>query len=83
MGHLDVRGGVVQSVEMSDRLSKLAAKGDQQFIDPIALLDAWGFELSDSLQRSADIGGGVRFSNTEAGTPVRDLENDTIHNSGN
>ncbi|TNE46562.1 MAG: hypothetical protein EP343_23460 [Deltaproteobacteria bacterium] len=81
MGHLDVRGGVVQGVEMSGRLCKLAASGDQKFIDPIALLDAWGFEMSDSLRNSADQGKGVRFSNTEDGTPVRDLETGVIRNA--
>lgn len=80
MGHLDVRGGVVQGVEMSGRLCKLAAKGDQKFIDPIAVLQAWGFEMSSSLTRSADQGGGVRFSNTSSGTPVRDLDTGIIRN---
>lgn len=82
MGHLDVRNGVVQHVEMSGRLCKLAASGDQKFIDPIALLKAWGFEMSPSLQASSERGGGVQFSNTSDGTPVRDLENGTIRNQG-
>lgn len=81
MGHLDVRGGVVQGVEMSGRLCKLAANGDQKFIDPIAVLDAWGFEMSDSLRTRADQGSGVRFSNTEDGVPVRDLETGVIRNA--
>lgn len=80
MGHLDVRNGVVQHVEMSGRLCKLAATGEQKFIDPIALLKAWGFEMSPSLQASAERGGGIQFSNTSDGTPVRDLENGTITN---
>ncbi len=78
MGHLDVRGGVVQNVEMSGRLSRLAAEGEQQFIDPIALLKAWGFEMSPSLTAAAERGAGVQFSNTSEGTPIRDLENGTI-----
>lgn len=78
MGHLDVRGGVVQNVEMSGRLSRLAAQGEQQFIDPIALLKAWGFEMSPSLTAAAERGGGIQFSNTADGTPIRDLENGTL-----
>ncbi len=78
MGHLDVRGGVVQNVEMSGRLSRLAAQGEQQFIDPIALIKAWGFEMSPSLTAAAERGGGIQFSNTADGTPIRDLENGTL-----
>ena len=80
MGHLDVRGGVVQNVEMSGRLSRLAGKGDQKFIDPIAVLQAWGFEMSPSLTSSAERGGGVHFSNTSDGTPIRDLDTGIVRN---
>lgn len=78
MGHLDVRGGVVQNVEMSGRLCKMAANGDQKFIDPIAILQGWGFEMSDRLTRSAENGGGVQYSNTSDGTPVRNIETGVI-----
>ncbi len=61
-GHLDVRGGEVMGVELSGRLSKLAAKGKARFIDPIALLEAWGFDIMPGLT--------VRWGNTSAGTPV-------------
>jgi hypothetical protein len=74
MGHLDVRNGVVQNVEMSGRLSKMAGAGEKTFIDPIAVLQAWGFEMSPNLEASAQRGGGVQFSNTSGGTPTRDLE---------
>jgi hypothetical protein len=69
-GHLDVREGVVVGVEMSGRLSKLAAKGKANFIDPIAVLKAWGFEISDGVE--------VRYGNTRHGIPTRDLENGII-----
>lgn len=61
-GHLDVRGGEVMGVELSGRLSKLAAKGKARFIDPIALLEAWGFDIMPGLS--------VRWGNTSAGTPT-------------
>lgn len=63
-GHLDVRAGVIVSVEMSGRLSKLAAKDKANFIDPIALFEAWGFQVADGLT--------VRYGNTSRGVPVRD-----------
>ncbi len=63
-GHLDVREGVVVGVEMSGRLSKLAAKGKARFIDPIALLEAWGFEISPNVS--------LRYGNTRHGTPVQE-----------
>ncbi len=60
-GHLDVREGVVVGVEMSGRLAKRAAEGKTVFIDPIAVLKAWGFEVADNVN--------VRFSNrAEDGT---------------
>lgn len=63
-GHLEVRRGVVVGVEMSGGLSKRAAKGDDVFIDPIALLKAWGFQVAPGLE--------VQWGNTKHGTPVRD-----------
>lgn len=81
MGHLDVRGGVVQNVEMSGRLCRMAASGDQTFIDPVAVLQAWGFEMSDRLTSAAENGGGVQYSNTSDGVPVRDLETGVIRSA--
>ncbi len=65
-GHIDIDGGVVVGVEMSGRLSKRAAKGKASFIDPLAVLEAWGFEIADGVR--------IRYGNTEDGTPTRDLE---------
>ncbi|MFT7582126.1 MAG: hypothetical protein ACI9MR_003808 [Myxococcota bacterium] len=60
-GHLDVRSGVVEGIEMSGRLSKLAAKGKAIFVDPVPLLEAWGFTVSDNVR--------LRYGNTRSGTP--------------
>ncbi len=62
-GHLDIREGIVQSVEMSGRLSKMAAKGKARFIDPLPLLEAWGFKLRDGVT--------LRYGNTKSGVPER------------
>lgn len=59
-GHLDMRDGKVVGVEMSGVISKLAGKGDAKFIDPVALLKAWGFDTS---------GVSTQFSNTSKGQP--------------
>lgn len=69
-GHIDIRGGVVVGVEMSGRISKRAAGGKANFIDPLAVLEAWGFEISPGLT--------IRFGNTEDGVPVRDLEGGVV-----
>jgi hypothetical protein len=66
LGHITARGGVIQSVEVSGRVSKRIAKGQANLIDPIALFDAWGFERSPSLT--------VRFGNTEDGLPVTNAD---------
>lgn len=66
MGHIDIRGGVVTGLEVSGRVSKRVAKGQANLIDPLALMEAWGFELSPSLS--------LRFGNTEDGVPQRNLE---------
>jgi hypothetical protein len=42
----------------------LAAKGKANFIDPIALLEAWGFEIADGVR--------ISYGNTEDGVPVRE-----------
>tara|TARA_R110002096_G_scaffold292224_2_gene486593 strand:+ start:30110 stop:31237 length:1128 start_codon:yes stop_codon:yes gene_type:complete len=62
MGHITASGGVINSIEVSGRVSKRIGSGKNNLIDPIALFDAWGFERSASLQ--------VRFGNTDDGTPV-------------
>lgn len=66
LGHIDVSAGVVTGVEVSGRVSKRVGGGSANLIDPIAVLEAWGFELSPGLQ--------IRFGNTEDGVPVRNLE---------
>ncbi|MFK8004391.1 MAG: hypothetical protein AB8H86_32795 [Polyangiales bacterium] len=69
-GHIDIRDGVVTGVEMSGRISKRAAKGQAIFIDPIAVLEAWGFEMRPGLS--------IRFGNTSEGTPIRDTEGGVV-----
>jgi hypothetical protein len=69
-GHLDVMRGVVVGVEMSGRLSKRAAEGKARFVDPIALLKAWGFEVAPGVT--------LRFGNKtprldEAGHVLREV----------
>lgn len=73
-GHLDIQAGVVQSVEMSGRLSKRAAEGKAIFIDPIALLRAWGFEMSPNLQ--------IIYGNGSAGEPTQDSDAGVIEKAG-
>lgn len=65
-GHITARGGVITSIEVSGRLSKRVAKGRVNLIDPLAVLEAWGFEIAPGVS--------VRYGNTEDGSPVRDLE---------
>ncbi len=65
-GHLTVEAGVVTSIEMSGRLSKRAAKGKTVFVDPVAMLEAWGFEIGDGVF--------LRFGNTSDGVPVTDAD---------
>lgn len=60
-GHIDIQNGLVVGVEMSGKLSKFAASGKYKFINPIAVLKAWGFQLSPDLK--------IYFGNTEDGTP--------------
>ncbi|MDP3504228.1 MAG: hypothetical protein Q8S33_28070 [Myxococcales bacterium] len=47
-GHLHMDNGVVTYVGMSGRLCKLQEKGTK-FVDPIALLKAWGFKMAPGL----------------------------------
>lgn len=49
-GHLNMQGGVVTYVGMSGRLCKLQEKGEAKFVDPIKLLQAWGFKTAPGLQ---------------------------------
>lgn len=49
-GHLNMQGGVVTYVGMSGRLCKLQERGEAKFIDPIALLQAWGFKTAPGLR---------------------------------
>ena len=49
-GHIRVQAGVITYVGMSGRLSKLAAKGEHKFVDPIPLLKAQGFKMAPGLQ---------------------------------
>lgn len=69
-GHINVQDGVVVSVEMSGRLSKMAAKGKATFINPITLLKAWGFEISPNVR--------MRYGNTRSGTPLEDTKRGVI-----
>jgi hypothetical protein len=47
-GHIHMEAGVVTYVGQSGRLGKLAEKGTQ-FVDPVAILKAWGFQLAPGL----------------------------------
>ena len=66
MGHITASAGVITSVEVSGRVSKRIGSGKSNLIDPVALLDAWGFERIANLR--------VRFGNTEDGIPVTNAE---------
>ncbi|MBL7670858.1 MAG: hypothetical protein JNM39_10260 [Bdellovibrionaceae bacterium] len=63
-GHIDVRAGVVVSVEVSGKLSTLIGKGRIKMIDPVAVLKAWGFKISPDLT--------IFYGNTTKGVPVQD-----------
>mgnify|MGYP001256341774 CR=1 FL=1 len=69
-GHIDVREGVVVGIEISGRLAKRAAKGKANFIDPLAVLQAWGFEIAPNVS--------IRYGNTSEGVPTRDLANGVL-----
>lgn len=49
-GHIEVRGGVVTSIGMSGRLQSLVNDGEAKFVDPIAVLKAWGFKMAPGLR---------------------------------
>jgi hypothetical protein len=65
-GHIDIRAGVVVAVEMSGRLAKRAARGKAIFVDPLLVLEAWGFEIAPGLE--------IRWGNTSRGVPFRDVD---------
>lgn len=59
-GHIEMRGGVVTSIGLSGRLQKLAADGDAKFVNPVKLLEAWGFQMSPNLQVHFEGSGNVK-----------------------
>ena len=61
-GHISVNDGVVTSIGMSGRIHKLATEGDAKFVNPIPILEAWGFEMSPNLT--------LRFEGSRAAPPV-------------
>jgi hypothetical protein len=66
MGHITATRGVINSVEISGRLSKEISKGRINVIDPLALFEAWGFQTSPGLS--------ITFGNDGDGRPVRNVE---------
>lgn len=48
-GHLRMEAGVVTYVGLSGRLCKLQERGEK-FVDPVALLKAWGFQTAPGLK---------------------------------
>lgn len=69
-GHIDIRAGVVVGVEVSGVPSQRVASGKDILVDPIAVLEAWGYETAPGLR--------IRWGNTSEGTPVRNLERGII-----
>jgi hypothetical protein len=69
-GHIDIHAGEVVSVEMSGKPSKKAAKGEFAFVEPVALLKAWGFKVAPGVK--------VYYGNTSDGTPTIDEATHTI-----
>lgn len=59
-GHIEMRGGVVTSIGLSGRLQKLAAEGDAKFVNPVKLLEAWGFQMAPNLQVHFEGSGNVK-----------------------
>ena len=49
-GHIRVRKGKVVYIGTSGRISRLAARGRYRFVNPVPLLEAWGFEMDPNLQ---------------------------------
>ncbi len=59
-GHIEMSGGMVTSVGLSGRLQKAAADGDAKFVNPVKLLEAWGFKMAPNLQVSFEGSGAVK-----------------------
>jgi hypothetical protein len=59
-GHIEMRNGVVTSIGLSGRLQKLAAEGEAKFINPIPLLEAWGFQMAPNLRVHFEGSGDVK-----------------------
>jgi hypothetical protein len=59
-GHIHMQNGVVTSIGLSGRLQKLAAEGDAKFVDPVKLLQAWGFQMSPNLKVTFEGSGDVK-----------------------
>lgn len=59
-GHIEMRGGEVVSIGLSGRLQKLAADGDAKIVDPVALLEAWGFKMAPGLKVHFEGSGDVK-----------------------
>ncbi|MGE0710681.1 MAG: hypothetical protein AB7N76_11820 [Planctomycetota bacterium] len=53
-GHIRIQRGKVVYVGTAGRISKRAAEGKDVYIDPIPLLEAWGFELAPGLVASSE-----------------------------
>ena len=60
-GHIEMRGGEVVSIGLSGRLQKLAADGDAKIVDPVALLQAWGFQMAPGLTAHFEGAGDVKL----------------------
>jgi hypothetical protein len=59
-GHIGMQNGVVTSIGLSGRLQKLAADGEGKFVDPVKLLEAWGFKMSPNLKVSFEGSGNIK-----------------------
>ena len=59
-GHIEMRAGEVTSIGLSGRLQKLAAEGEAKLVDPVALLEAWGFKMPANLKVSFEDSGDVK-----------------------
>ena len=62
-GHITMSGGVVTSIGLSGRLQKLAADGDAKLVDPVPLLEAWGFKMAPGLKVGFEGSGNVKVDN--------------------
>ncbi len=60
-GHIGMRDGVVTSIGISGRLQKLAASGDAKFVNPLPLLEAWGFKIAPGLRVQFEGSGSVKI----------------------